>query len=232
MNYIKNHKVELLIAGIIAFSIVKFAAEFYSGYLGVPIWIMALFSTEPIRYILIAICIVVVITIKELNKKRKALIFIALALLLVIGLIPGGNFLTLGALLSMRNANSVEIRDDARLLLDKYPAETLFSNNENQRYPFNNPVPKSELPQSLQKEKINDVLVMSNYVFLEKFGATGLFRGFIIFREGEDVWINDKDVMLIEGCSYCWKIRIIDGFYWYHGNPTDEDVTSFRQPLK
>ncbi len=232
MNYIKNHKVALLIAGIIVFSIVKFAAEFYSGYLAVPFWVMALFFAEPIRYILIAICIIVVITIKELNKKRKAFIFIALALLLVIGLIPDGHFITLGALLSIRNANPVEIRDDARLLLDEYPAETLFSNNENQRYPFNNPIPKSKLPQSLQKEKINDVLVMSNYIFLEKFGATGLFRGFIIFREGEDVWTNDKDVMLIEGCSYCWKIRIIDGFYWYYGNPIDEDVTSFRQPLK
>ena len=232
MNYFKNHRVAIMFGGVIVFTLIKILVAFYSGYLAVPFWVMALFFTEPIRYILIAICIIVVITIKELNKKRKALIFIALALLLVVGLTPDGHFITLGALFSIRNTNPVEIRDDARLLLDEYPAETLFSNDKNQRYPFNNPVPKSELPQSLQKEKINDVLVMSNYVFLEKFGATGLFRGFIIFREGEDVWINDKDVLLIEGCNYCWKIRIIDDFYWYYGNPTDEDVTSFRQPLK
>jgi hypothetical protein len=166
------------------------------------------------------------------SGKRKVLLTLAMVFLISVDLIPTEHFMTLGAVFSIHNANPEQIRDDARLLLDKYQAETLFSNDKNQRYPFNNPIPKNKLPLSLQNENINDVLVMSNYVFLEKFGATGLFRGFIIFREDEDIWINDKDVMLVEGCSYCWKIRIIDGVYWYHGNPTDEDVTSFRQPLK
>jgi hypothetical protein len=232
MNYIKNHKVALLIAGIIIFSIVKFAAEFYSGYLAVPFWVMALFSTEPIRYILIAICVIVVITIKELNKKRKALIYIALALLLVIGLIPDGHFVTLGALLSIRNSRPMQIRDDARLLLDEYQAETLFSNDKNQRYPFNNPIPKNKLPLSLQNANINDVLVLNDYVFLEKFGATALFRGFIVFREGSDIWENEKAITLLDGCNYCWKIRVIDGLYWYHDVPSEEEIATFAFPLK
>jgi hypothetical protein len=227
MNYIKNHKVALLIAlliaGITILSIVKFAAEFYSGYLAATFYVMTLFSTEPIRYILIVICTIVVITIRELNKKHKSLTFVALALLLVIGLIPYGHFVTLGALLSINNANPEQFRDDARILFDEYGSNTKFSDSPQRvinRYAL---FPRSKLPPSILRANIGDVFILEKYILIEKFGLGGSFRGFIVFREGADIWKSDKPITLLEDCSYCWKIRIIDGLYWYHAAPVEEE---------
>jgi hypothetical protein len=222
MNYIKSHKVALLIAGIIVFSVVKFAAEFYSGYLAAPFWVMALFSTEPIRYILIAICVIVIITIKELNKKRKVLIFIALALLLAIGLIPDGHFVTLGALRSIDNANPEQFRDDAREMLNDYEPDTLFSDSP-RRNLDQVQLPRNKIPPSILRANIGDAFILEKYMLIEKFGLGGSFRGFIVFREGEDIWKNDDSITRLEGCSYCWKIRITDGLYWYHAAPVEEE---------
>ena len=223
MNYIKNHRVTILIFGIVALSIIKIASGFYSGYSAAPYYVMSLFSTEPIRYILIVICVVVVIIAKELSKKHKALIFIALALLLVIGLIPDGHFVTLGALRSIDNANPKQFRDDARILFDKDGSNTKFSDSP-QRVIYQYALfPRSELPPSILRANIGDVFILEKYMLIEKFGLGGSFRGFIVFKEGTDIWKNDKSVTRLEVCSYCWKIRIVDGLYWYHAAPVEEE---------
>jgi hypothetical protein len=41
---------------------------------------------------------------------------------------------------------------------------------------------------------MGDVLVLDDYVFLEKFGLLGLFRGFVVFEKGSDVWISEKSI--------------------------------------
>ena len=71
--------------------------------------------------------------------------------------------------------------------------------------------------------------MFEKYVFIEKFGLGGSFRGFIVFREGSDIWQDQQPITRLEGCSYCWKIRIINGLYWYHAAPVEEgdDVLDF-----
>lgn len=223
MNYIKNNRVAILIVGIITLSIIKIASGFYSGYSAAPYYVMSLFSTEPIRYILIVICVITVIIAKEFHKKRKILILIALAFLLVIGLIPDGHFVTLGALRSIDNANPKQFRDDARILFDVYGSNTKFSDSPQRVINQYALYPRSKLPPSILRAHIGDVFILEKYILIEKFGLGGSFRGFIVFREGADIWKNDKPITLLEGCSYCWKIRITDGLYWYHAAPVEED---------
>jgi len=215
--------VTILIVGIITLTIIKIASGFYSGYSAAPYYVMSLFSTEPIRYILIAICVVVVIITKELSKKHKALIFITLVLLLAIGLIPDGHFVTLGALRSIDNANPEQFRDDARILFDEYGSNTKFSDSPQRVINQYALFPRNKLPPSILSTNIGDVFIFENYVLVEKFGLDGSFRGFIVFEEGADIWKNDKSVTRLEDCGYCWKIRIVDGLYWYHASPVEEE---------
>jgi hypothetical protein len=229
-DYIKNHRFGLLLTGIALLTIVRIAIPFSSGYFGTFAY-LSLLCIEAVRYIFVLTCAVVII-FSKLELKRKILASITGVFLIALGLVPTGHFMTLGALLSIRNANPEQIRNDARLLMDKYEPKTLFSDDRNQRYPFNNPIPRNQLPLSLQNETLNDVLVLEDYVFIEKFGVTALLRGFIVFREGADIWENGKGVILLDGCSYCWKIRIIDGLYWYHDVPRDEEIPTFVLPLK
>ena len=223
MNYIKINRVTILIIGIVALLIIKIASGFYSGYYAAPYCVMSLFSTEPIRYILTVICVVVVIVAKELSKKHKAIIFITLVLLLAIGLIPDGNFVTLGALRSIDNANPEQFRDDARVLFDEYGSNTKFSDSPQRVINQYALFPRNKLPPSILSANIGDVFILEKYLLIEKLGLGGSFRGFIVFREGEDIWKNDESVTRLEGCSYCWKIRITDGLYWYHAAPVEEE---------
>ena len=223
VNYIKNYRMTILIIGIMALSIIKIGSGFYSGYSAAPYYVMSLFFIEPIRYILIAISVVVVIIAKELSKKHKALIFITLVLLLAIGLIPDGNFVTLGALRSIDNANPKQFRDDARVLFDEYGSNTKFSDSPQRVINQYGLFPRNKLPPSILSANIGDVFILEQYILVEKFGLGGSFRGFIVFKEGADIWKNDKPVTRLGGCSYCWKIRIVDGLYWYHAAPVEEE---------
>jgi len=230
VDHIKNHKVGFVTAGIVLFTVLRILIAFSSGYFG-RFYILTPLCTETGRYIFIIVFVVVVIT-STLDRKQKVLLSSIGIFLIAIGLIPTGHFMTLGALLSIQNANPEQIRTDARLLLDEYEPKTLFSDDKNQRHPFDNPTPKNELPLSLQNHNFGEVLVLEDYVFIEKFGATALLRGFIVFREGSDIWKNKKGMTLLASCSYCWKIRIIDGLYWYHDVPRDEEIPTFVLPLK
>jgi len=230
VDYIKNHKVGLLLTGIVLLTILRITIAFSSGYFG-RFYFLSPLCTETVRYIFLIACAVVII-VSKLDRKKKRLVSVSGIFLIAIGMIPTGHFMTLGALLSMQNANPEQIRNDARLLMDEYEPKTLFSDDRNQRYPFNNLIPKNQLPLSLQNENLNDVLVLDDYVFIEKFGVTALLRGFIVFREGADIWKNEKALTLLHGCSYCWKIRVIDGLYWYHDVPREEEIPTFVLPLK
>jgi hypothetical protein len=229
-DYIKNHRFGLLLIGIALLTILKITIAFSSGYFG-RFYILSPLCTETVRYIFVITCAIVIIAAK-VDRKRKILVSSVGVFLIAIGLIPTGHFMTLGALLSIQNANPEQIRHDARLLIDEYEPETLFSNFPNHRYPFNNPVPKNQLPLSLQNENLNDVLVLEDYVFIEKFGVTALLRGFIVFREGADIWEDENKITRLDGCSYCWRIRVIDGLYWYHDIPREEEIPTFVLPLK
>jgi hypothetical protein len=230
VDYIKNHKVGFLLTGIALLTILRIAIAFSSGYFG-RFYIFAPLCTEIFRYIFLIVSVVVLVT-STIDRKQKILLFIVGVFFIVVGLIPTGQLMTLGAVLSIQNANPEQIRNDARLLMDEYEPKTLFSDNTIQRHPFENPIPKNKLPISLQDDKFGEILVLEDYVFIEKFGATALLRGFIVFRDGVDVWKNEQEVTLLAGCSYCWKIRIIDGLYWYHDVPRDEEIPTFVLPLK
>lgn len=231
MNRIKTHGVTLLLVGIILFTFIKVVLSFYSGYSGIPYDTFVFLCTEPIRYTLIVIC-VLAIAVSALSRNLKIRAFVTVATLLIIGLPPTGHFMTLGALLSIHFADPEQVRNDTRVLLDEYQPETYFSDEKNQRFFFSEPIPRNRLPTSLHNGNINDVLVLDDYAFLEKFGIRGLFRGFVVFREGSDIWKDEKAVTLLDGCSYCWRIRIIDGLYWYHAVPTEEEVATVAFPLK
>jgi hypothetical protein len=223
LNYINNHKVALLFVAIILFSIIRIATAFHSGYSARPYDALSIFVTEPIRYLLIVICVIVVVIAGELNRNRKALVFLALIILLIVGLIPTGHFVTLDALLSVRNANPEEFRDEARTLFIEYASNTMFSDRPQRVLNQYAVFPRSKLPLPILRANIGDVFILKRYILIEKFGLGGSFRGFIVFREGADIWKNDKPVMLLAGCSYCWKVRIIDGLYWYHAAPVEEE---------
>ena len=229
VDYIKNHRLALLLVGTVFLTILRVAIPFYSGYFGSLLYLILL-CTEGIRYILIVSCAIVILTSK-LNRKSKLLISIPLAFLILITFIPTGLYMTGGALASIYQSNPTQFRNDARAVLDEYEPMTCFS-NQVQRTPCNEPIPRNKLPASLLSANIGDVLVLDDYVFLEKFGLLGLFRGFVVFREGADVWINEKSVALLDGCNYCLRIRVIDGLYWYHAVPTEEERSTFTFPLK
>ena len=222
MNYIKNHKVALVFIGAIALTLIRIVAAFCAGYSAIPYDLLSIVLTKPIQYILIIFCVIVAVA-KGLERNRKALTLIALALLFIIDLVPTGHYLSLGALFSIHTANAEQFRDEARILFDEYGANTKFSDSQQRVIGQYALFPRSKLPLPILRANIGDVFILDKYIFIEKFGLGGSFRGFIVFREGEDIWKNDKPVTLLEGCNYCWKIRVVDGLYWYHAAPVEEE---------
>lgn len=180
------------------------------------------------RYTIILICLS--LTVWLISKKQfNKLVSFSLILLIVFSFIPKVHFETIGALLSLSSANSQQVLDDARLLAEEYPAMTCIG-YPYQRFPCDSPVSHDKLPSSIRNAHVGNVLIMEKYVLLEKFGLQGAFRGFIVFRDGFDIWKNEKSISLQSGCNTCWKIRIIDGLYWYQANPTLQPI--FVSPLK
>ena len=185
-TYIKKHILLILFA----FTTLRILTHVYDGYYIAIIFffVIVLFFIEIVRYALIIGCLIR--TAKSITKRQFHIGFtiswISLALLL---LIPSGHFQTLGALLSIQNADPMQFRDDARILLNEYERWTHFGYFP-ERPPFDKPISKDKLPQSLLNAHIGDVLVLKDYVFIERYGLSGLFRGFVVFREG----IVDKGI--------------------------------------
>ncbi len=218
-----------LLGGITLLTIVRILIPIYSGYSGV-FFNLILLGTEAFRYLLIAVYLVnIVYSIKK--GKRRSIPFTLWFLIVAASLIPTGHFLTAGALFSISSANPEKFRNDARELIDEYESMTCLS-DEAQRIPCNVPIPRNTLPDSILNVNIGGVLILEDYAFIEKFGLLGLFRGFIVFKENADIWENEKEIVLLDGCSFCWKIRITDGLYWYHGMPNEKDISTFAHPLE
>jgi hypothetical protein len=143
--------------------------------------------------------------------------------------IPDGPFETIGGLLSIYGANPEQVRDDTRRLADEYPPMTCIG-YENQRYPCDAPITRDKLPASIRDVHVGNVLILDRYILIEKSGLEGTFRGFVVFREGADLWKNEKAITFKNGCTDCSKIRITDGLYWYHADPLDPLI--FMSTLK
>jgi len=126
------------------------------------------------------------------------------------------------------NNKPVQVRNDARILMDEYAPMTCIGYRR-ERYPCDNPVARDKLPTSIQRIHAGDVLILQDYILIEKFGLQGVFRGFVIFRKGSDLWKNEKPITYENGCMTCWKIRLIDGLYWYHAHPANPPI--FVSPL-
>jgi hypothetical protein len=224
----KKHQLLLVIAILVATELVLRTLD---GYIPGGFLVFKDFVTG-VRITLIVFCIVV--TGWSILKHQREMFFTVLWILLllfgsVLNQIPQGHFETLGGLLSIQIANPKQVLHDSRVLIDEYQPMTCIGYNQ-QRFPCNNPIERDKLPDSIKKLHVGNVLILDNYVLIEKFGLQGVFRGFVVFREGADIWRNEKDVARQDGCNDCWKIRILDGIYWYHADPLDPPI--FISPLK
>ncbi len=192
----------------------------YHGYYssGNILIILSMGFLAGVRYILMLTGVIVIIWLIFTHQQQVSftLLWIFIA---VLGLIPKGHFETVGELLSIYNNNPSQVRADARTLMDEYAPMTCIG-YQPERYPCDSPIPRNKLPSSIQRMHPGNVLILNDYILIEKFGLQGVFRGFVIFRDGSDLWKNEKSITLTSGCNTCWKIRISDGLYWYHADPS------------
>jgi hypothetical protein len=227
--FIKRNPLAMLFALMALALVIELIVHVYYGYYssGNILIILSMGILAVVRYILVLICVAV--TTWSIIKHHHNLFFtFSWIFIATIGQIPKGHFDTLGALLALYNTNPNQVHNDAAGLMDKYPPMTCIGYRP-QRYPCDNPVIREKLPSSIQRIHSGDVLILEDYILIEKFGLQGTFRGFVVFRNGADVWINEKPISLEGECNTCWKIRIMDGFYWYHADPSDPPI--FTSPL-
>jgi hypothetical protein len=211
----------IITSSLVAIEKVLYFADGYFavGYLST----IGLLVMGPVRVMLLVALFIV--AVRSITKKRHP-VRIAISFIVIVGvsIIPSGNFDALGGLLSIYDSGPERILSDARRLLTEYPEMTHFS-IQPKRYPLNHPIPKEELPSSIQDLNIVDVLVLDDSVLLEKHGLQGVFIGFIAFREDKDPWVEHKPYdLMLDACIDCWRIRIIDGLYWYHADPADPAI--------
>ncbi len=225
---IKKHPTSILLAILFFIIAMEMVMHIYYGYYssGNILFVLSMGFTAVIRYSLIIICIAVTIW-SAIKRQHKMLFILSWIFLTALGQIPKWHYDNLGALLALYNANPNQVLSDTRLLADEYPPMTCFG-YVNQRYPCDDPIPHDKLPASIQSSHAGNVLIMDDYILIEKFGLEGVFRGYVAFRKGFDFWENEAPFTLGD-CSHCWKIRIVDGLYWYSANPSDRPI--FISPL-
>jgi len=187
--------------------------------------------TTGIEYVIVAFCVVVTIwsTIKRYRQMLFTLSWVSIFIIsLMLNRIPLEPFEVIGSLIAVYKVDPNQLVNDTRSLAYKYPVNTCIG-YPNQRYPCNDPVSRDQLPVSLQGLHVKNVLISKDYVLLEKFGMQGVFRGFVVFRKGFDLWKAENNVTLQKNCDFCWKIRIVDGLYWYHADPSNPPL--FISPI-
>jgi hypothetical protein len=213
---IKAQPLSSLLVALTAVTLAEFLSHFCWGY-SLDNWaVLFVLALGPIRYLLILVCLGWIIW--SIAKRQHLLRHMLICgVLVIIGFLPKGHFYTLGGIASIYAVGPEQVRADARVLLDSYPPVTHFGYPH--RAPLNNPLPLDDLPSSLNNEFFSEVLVLDNYVAIEKAGLEGVFTGFTVFREGYDPWIDEGRIVLQKTCNACWKIRIIDGLYWFHDDP-------------
>lgn len=182
-----------------------------------------------ITFGVLAICLVT--TVVGFLKKQKNTTLFALSWIIVsiINSTIDHRFYAVGsALLSVHQAGAKNVFFDALEIARRYPAITCIRTLP-KRYPCENPLDPSVLPESIRELNPSSVIVEKEYILLEKIGLEGVYRGFIIFRDEFDPWLLEADVILQTECIDCWRIRIIDGMYWYH--ETSDFKINFLPPL-
>lgn len=223
INKIKNHPFQLLLAILAILILAEYIAYFSWGYnrSGLIYILLGGNFINDIRFVLFAICTGWVIW-SIIKRQYKYLFAFIWVVLLLLNSFPKEQFYPLGGVASMHAADPDKVLIDARTLLNEYEPMTHFGFP--QRPPLDKPLPLDNLPASLNIEIFSNVLVLENYVLIEKHGLGGVFRGYVAFREGFDLWENEGRISLFDTCSICWKIRIIDGLYWYNADPMEPPI--------
>lgn len=231
MTFIRKHLYSLLIVILLLTVMIEYIAHIIFGYLpdnflsGVSLLLIVVVPF--IRYFLIALffCITLWAIVKH---QTKTVFTISWVFLFILGQIPKGHLDTVGAVLSILNANPDKVVQDARALANEYKPMTHFGYPH--RDPLDNPLPPDQLPESIQSIHIGNVLIMEDHVLIEKHGLQGIFRGFVVFKESSDLWEHEKSIVLQNSCNACWKIRIVEGLYWYHADPSEGPI--YASPLR
>jgi hypothetical protein len=206
--------------------VIEIMGKFLSGYCledcDFSILLLLMF---PIRILLVILVFRQII--RDFISQSYEWKYLILGVLLIgISMVPKEHYSTFGKIASMNNSDPTSVLGAARDMLDTYEPMTHFGRPH--RTPFLNPRPLDEVPQKIKAVHKGEVLVLENAVLLEN-GSSGFepaFAGFVVFREGYDPWENEKQIVLDDFWYAIWRIRIIDGLYWYkvdgYNNPFSE----------
>ena len=172
----------------------------------------------PIRFILIFLAFAQVIhsIIRKMHHWKYSILCI---LLVCISVVPKGHYVTLGKITHIYNAGPTSVLVDVRNLMNTYEPLTHFGRPH--RNPLHDPRPLNQVPKEIKNFHKGEILVLENAVLLERGDIFPSFRGFVVFREGFDPWIDDKQIVLKDFWWVGWKVRIIDDLYWYSVNGHD-----------
>jgi len=232
INFIKKRLLPVLLLAISLLIVLELVLSVLWGYMAGDFIIFILMKFIPAlcnTLIIISILVIVWTIIKRQHKLLLILGWIFLTTLsYVVDQIPIGHFETIGGVLSVYNSSPKKILDDARMLANEYPSMTCIGSHP-QRDPCASALPRDNIPPSIRKIYVGNILILKDYVLIEKFGLQGVFRGFVAFREGYDPWIKEASITR-KNCSDCWKIRIIDNLYWYSANPSSRPT--YIDPVK
>lgn len=214
----KKYSIQTFLKLLVATTIIEIVRHFMFGY-SLEHWafIDILILMLPIRILLIVLIFVQII--RSIVSQRHEWKYVVLGLLLIcISMVPKQHYSTFGEITRMHNSNPTSVLVESRNLMDIYEPMTHFGTVH--RTPLNNPRSLDEVPQMIKTVHKGEVLVLENAVLLESWGGgfEPSFQGFVVFREGFDPWINEKQIMLDDFWYSSWRIRIIDGLYWYKVN--------------
>ena len=198
---------------------------FYSSGNIILIFLLSLIAI--LRYAAI-VCFAVIVVWQIIKRETNNKLILLGLLLLVIGQIPKLSFDNIGSIFALYRADFTDILVDTRQLFDDYPPMSCFV-YDTQRPLCDDQFSLNNLPISLQKAHVGNVLIMDDYIFLEKFGMVGVFRGYVVFKNNTNVW-SDQPIFVHGKCIHCWKIRITEGLYWYSADPSSYSTIS--KPLE
>jgi len=227
-SVLKKDSIQRYLKLLVAIIIIEIMGKFLSGYCledcDFSILILLMF---PIRILLVILVFRQII--RDFISRSYEWKYVILSVLLIgISMVPKEHYSTFGKIAYMNNSDPTSVLDAARDMLDVYEPMTHFGRPH--RTPFLNPRPLDEVPQKVKAVHKGEVLVLENAVLL-KDGSLGFepaFAGFVVFRERYDPWENDKQIVLDDFWYASWKIRIIDGLYWYkvdgYENPFLEEI--------
>lgn len=226
--FAEKYSYSLLLLVVVSLLIIELALYILWGYTSGDILVFLLMDFVPrIRFAFTIICLITTLWL-IIKHQIKVVFTVTWILLAILGYLLNQNrsrhFETLGSLLALYNTTPAQVLSDARILADQYPPMTCIG-YPNQREPCNNAISRNNIPSSIKNLHIGNVLILDNYVLIEKFGLQGVFRGFIVFREDSDLWKNEASITRND-CSDCWKIRITDGLYWYSAPPSSRPIFS------